>query len=52
MAFLLLIYTSVCLHFQELHFVVGKVQPALPDVLAALERYHLHSADGWITTAG
>jgi chitinase domain-containing protein 1 len=37
---------------RELHLVVSKVQPALPALLTALQNYHLHSADGWITTAG
>ena len=36
----------------ELHVVVAKVLPALPALLSALQNYHLHSADGWITTAG
>lgn len=40
------------LALQELHLVVEKVQPLLPALLPALEAYHLHSADGWITTAG
>jgi len=37
---------------KELHMVVAKVQPAMTDLLQALEMYHLHSADGWITTTG
>ncbi|GAX72960.1 hypothetical protein CEUSTIGMA_g415.t1 [Chlamydomonas eustigma] len=37
---------------KELHLVVEKVEPALTDLLKALEGYHLYSPDGWITSAG
>lgn len=37
---------------QELHMVADKVRPVLPELVQALEGYHLHSPDGWVTTAG
>lgn len=37
---------------RELHMVAEKVKPALPTLITALEAYHLHTPDGWITTAG
>ncbi|PNW85901.1 hypothetical protein CHLRE_03g200700v5 [Chlamydomonas reinhardtii] len=36
----------------ELHAVAYVVSPQLPALMDACNSYHLHSADGWITTAG
>ncbi|GIL47914.1 hypothetical protein Vafri_4542 [Volvox africanus] len=36
----------------ELHAVAHVVSPLLPALLEACRGYHLHSPDGWITTAG
>ncbi|EFJ40529.1 hypothetical protein VOLCADRAFT_108109 [Volvox carteri f. nagariensis] len=36
----------------ELHAVAHAVSPLLPALLEACRAYHLHSPDGWITTAG
>ncbi|GLC40272.1 hypothetical protein PLESTM_001032000 [Pleodorina starrii] len=36
----------------ELHAVAHVIAPSLPALLDACRAYHLHSPDGWITTAG
>lgn len=36
----------------ELHAVAHTVAPQLPALLDACRSYHLHSPDGWVTTAG
>jgi len=37
---------------EELHMVVEKVRPKLEELLTALEKYHLHCEDGWVSSAG
>ncbi len=37
---------------QELHMTVQKVFPFLSELMTSLQRYHLHCADGWITSLG
>jgi hypothetical protein len=37
---------------QELHSAAETVRPRLEELAGALGNYHLHSPDGWITSAG